>query len=381
MIKSLLDTDLYKFSVMQFAYHRFPNDFVNYEFTCRNKDVKLGFLKEKLENELIKLCCLKLTKEELNYLSKIKNGLFSKDFIIFLENFKLKKECISIKCVNEDLIIKISGRWVDTVLFEIPVLSLVNELYFKQIEPNPNYLLGKFILIKEIEKIRSTNLQFCEFGTRRRFSASWQREVVKTLKEQCPKNLIGTSNLLLAKEFNLEPIGTHPHECLAFYQGKFDYFEFQARFLNDWYSEFGNKLAVALTDIYTTDIFLNEFNQLLTEKYNGLRQDSGDPLVWFSKVQKHYQLMNIDLKNKTIVFSDSLNFDKALAIFEKTAGKAKVSFGIGTFLTNNLGPKALNIVIKMVKVNKKEVVKISDEPHKAIGSSLIISQIKEKFKI
>jgi len=380
IIHSLLDTDLYKLTVMQFAYFNFKNDHVRYDFYCRNKSVNLGFLKEKIEEQIDHLCRLKFTTEEINYLRKVKNGIFKEDFLSYLSNFRLNSKNVKITNEEGNLKIQISGRWVETVLFEIYILSIVNELYFKSIDPNPNYENGRSFLKNEIKKIKNTSLKFSEFGTRRRFSHSWQKEVIKILKQEC-SNMIGTSNLLFAKDLKLEPIGTHPHECFAFYQGKYDYFNFQDKFLNDWFNFYGETLAIALTDIYRTEDFLKSFNKDLSEKYKGLRQDSGDPIKWLNKVVNHFHEMGIDPKRKTVIFSDSLNFDKALEIHKTAETVCQDFYGIGTFLTNNLGPKSLNIVMKMTSVNKKPVVKISDEPFKAIGDESTLKMIKEKIGI
>ena len=388
IIQSLLDTDLYKYSVMQFAFHRYFNDKVKYKFVCRTAGIDFTSIVPELKKELESLSHLTLSSEEIAYLKTVKGGVFKDDFLQFLKTFKLNFKDLHFITDSENLEIEITGTWTEATLWETFVLCIVNELYFKNKYPNLSLKQGKENLTNSINEVKNDNLNYpnnlvkiVEFGTRRRFSQKWQEEVYNNLRSEISGNVIGTSNLLLAMKTNTPVIGTHPHECVSFSQAKHGYFDCQKTFLKEWWSEYGSELSVALTDIYKTDIFLKDFDKELSENYQGLRQDSGEPLEWLEKVINHYKKMNIDPKTKKIVFSDSLTVKKAIDIKNEVNMSVQDSYGIGTSLTNNVGVPAINIVIKMIEACGLPVIKISDEPKKAVGDKDVIEKVRKHYEI
>lgn len=367
MIHSLLDSDLYKFTMGQVFFKKYKNIDAAYSFICRNKDINLSFLRQQIEEEVKRLGEIKISEAELSYLKTL--GFFENDYLNYLKDFKLNPENVQISTENEKLQIRVTGKMVDVSPWEIYLLSTINELYFKNTNPDLDVSLGKERLKEKIALIKNQdkNFKFMEFGTRRRFSQSWQEEVTRTLKEQVPDYLIGTSNVLLAMKLGIKPVGTLAHEYLQSFQALAPELEhFQKTALKTWQDVYQDKLLIALTDVITTDAFLNEFDEALSHNFQGLRHDSGDPIVFGEKALSHYKKYNIDAKNKTLVFSDGLDFPKSFKIFNHFKEQTNMVFGIGTNLTNDLGPKALNIVLKMVSCNHMAVAKISDEPSKAI---------------
>ncbi|MGK0290190.1 MAG: nicotinate phosphoribosyltransferase [bacterium] len=369
IIQSLLDTDLYKFTMMQCVLHRFPSAQVEYDFKCRNKDMDLTPYHQEIQEEIEKLCTLRFSEDELEYLSNLR--FLTKDFIDFLRLFQLRKESVSIVSSDEGLAITISGSWLHTILFEVPILSIVNEVYFRSTQPNPDYDEGRKRLYEKVELIKkhpdSENFVFSDFGTRRRFGRDWQSEVVKTLATELPKNITGTSNVLLAKNLNLTPVGTMAHEFLQACQALGPrLIESQKFALEVWSQEYRGDLGIALTDVIGIDAFLNDFDLFFSKLFDGLRHDSGDPIEWAQKVIAHYHQFKLDPKTKRLIFSDGLNVPKALEIFDATKDEITSFFGIGTNLTNDLGYEPLQIVIKMVRCNDQPVAKLSDSTGKTM---------------
>ena len=363
IIKSLLDTDLYKFT-MQNACIGF-NDITEYKFQCRNKEpVNFRKIKNKLYDEINNLCNLRFTKNEISYLKGL--GYFSDKYFRRLDGFKLDSKNVEIKFTKNDLNLKIKGMWFDTILFEVPLLAIINELYFKDIKVKDAYLKLKN-LYKKIDFIKKIpEFKFADFGTRRRYSSEWQEYVVNIFNIEIPDYLIGTSNVYLAKAYKIKPIGTMAHEWVQAFQGISHPIDSQKAALTVWYDIYKNKLDIALTDTIGIDAFLRDFNLAFTRQYKGVRQDSGDPFKWGEKVLDHYRKNKTDSKTKVAVFSDGLDVYKANKILQKFKNDINVIFGIGTNLTNDVGLKPLNIVIKMVSYNNLPVAKISDSKGKNI---------------
>ena len=376
IITSLLDQDLYKITMMQIALFRFPQAIVKHEFKLRNKDVSLTPFLQEIQSQINHLEDVRFQPSELKYL-RDKLSFIKPEFIPFLKMFRFDISQIKVFIENDELKITTHGPWWQTILYEIFVLSIVNEVYFKnQIKDLSDYEISnlkeegrkrlneKLSLIKDVD-----GFQFIEFGTRRRFSKSWQHEVINHALHQLPKDrLIGSSNVLLAKEFGLIPIGTMAHEYLQAFQGLgiCPLVNSQETALKEWSDFYEGDLGIALTDVINMDSFLKSFNMKFSKLFDGLRHDSGDPKVWGDKAIEHYKKMKIDPMSKTLVFSDGLTFEKALDIFHYFNGRIKVSFGIGTNFTNDLGLKPLNIVMKMTECNGKPVAKISDSPGKGM---------------
>ena len=363
IVKSLLDTDLYKFNMNQVMFHKHTDLIGEYDFKCRNEDVK--FTKEMLDeiNEQIDyLCTLKFTKEELDYLRSIR--FIKDDYVEFLRLWHPLRDYVKTSLdENGELFINIHGPLFSAMQFEIYLLEIVNEVYFR-FTYNYEELLesAKVKLEQKIEDFKNGkyNFKFAEFGCRRRLSRDWQDIVVKRFIET--GYCVGTSNVYLAMKHNVKPIGTYAHEFVQMYQGiskiPLAYTNYYA--MKDWFNEYNGDNGTALTDTLTTDLFLLDFDYLQASTYSGLRHDSGDPFIWGDKILAHYKKLGIDPKNKTLLFSDSLDFDKAEQIYQYFKGKCKVTFGIGTYCSNDTFANPLNIVIKLQYVNGKPVAKLSD---------------------
>lgn len=374
VINSCIDNDLYKFTMQQTVFHRFNDTIVEYHFRCRSENVDLVKDIARLEEEIDHLCSLRFTEDELAYLRSLR--FFKSDYVDFLEDFSFKRRYITVKPSIEkpgsiDIIIK--GPWVQTILFEVPILSLVNQIHFENLDTVQLFEEGYKRLDAKIGKIKNyefkDSLRFADFGTRRRFSHDWHRRVVEKFKQEVPEQFTGTSNVLFAKEFNLTPIGTMAHEYLQAFQvvGKMHLSNFQVDAFETWAQEYRGDLGIALTDVIGLDSFLKTFDLYFCKLFDGVRHDSGDPYAWGDAIIKHYEENRVDPKTKTLTFSDGLNIDKMLNLNTYFKDRAKPNFGVGTDLTNDLGPKALQVVIKMVTCNGQPVAKLSDASGKTMS--------------
>lgn len=369
IVTSLLDTDLYKFNMNQVIFHKHTNLNGVYHFKCRNEGIV--FTKEMLDeiNEQIDyLCKLTFKEDELNYLRSIR--FIKNDYVEFLRLWHPIRDYVATSLENGNLKIVVSGPLFSAMQFEIYLLEIVNEVYFRfQYDYNELLASAKERLAKKIEAFNTGKYTFkwAEFGCRRRLSKEFEAYALKELKDKT-KNMVGTSNVYYAYKYNLTPIGTYAHEYVQMFQGidsiPLAYTNYYA--MKDWYTEYEGDNGTALTDTVTTDLFLKDFNRSMVNNYSGVRHDSGDPYVWGEKILAHYRKFGVDPKTKMLLFSDSLNFDKAQEIYEYFKDKCKVSFGIGTFITNDTKVDALNIVIKLQYVNGRPVAKISDAPTKAM---------------
>lgn len=377
IITSLLENDLYKFSMGQAIYHQFPDYNTTWTYKCRNKDVK--FTKEMVEeikNQIQAYCSLGFTEDELSYLARIK--WIRKSYIDFLRLWKPRYEDFEItENVECGLSIETKGTWLNTSMYEIPVLSIVNEVYFRM---NYNYdeLFTSFMdrLDNKIMYLMNGTYDigaFSEFGLRRRLSSEAQDLAVKLLSQYNSKyhdsKFVGTSNVYLAKLYGIMPVGTMAHEwimCVG--QGNHKHNPAYSNWyaLNAWVKEYGVLNGTALTDTITTDCFLKDFQLTYATLFSGVRHDSGDPFEWGEKMIAHYKKLGIDPTTKTLLFSDSLNFEKAHKLNAHFKDCAKVAFGIGTYISNDTDVPALNIVMKTTICNGQDVAKISDTPGKGM---------------
>jgi nicotinate phosphoribosyltransferase len=271
---------------------------------------------------------------------------------------------------NGELNVVVDGPLFSAMQFEIYLLEIINEVYFRMhYDYEALRRSAEERLNKKIEAFNNGTytFSFAEFGCRRRLSREWEDVVVRRLAKET-KNCVGTSNVYLAMKYDLTPIGTYAHEYVQMYQGideiPLAYTNHYA--MQDWYNEYQGDNGTALTDTITTDLFLLDFNRSLVDNYTGVRHDSGDPYEWGEKMIAHYKSYGVDPKTKLLLFSDSLDFDRAQALYEYFKDKTKVSFGIGTFCSNDTSEEALNIVIKLQYVNNRPVAKISDNPEKAM---------------
>ena len=369
IIVSLLDTDLYKFNMNQVIFHKHTDLVGEYHFLCRNENVI--FTKEMLDeiNEQVDhLCKLNFTDDELDYLRSIR--FIKKDYVEFLRLWHPIRDYVNISLDNGKLIVIVKGPLFSAMQFEIYLLEIINEVYFRfQYDYEKLRLSAVKRLDDKINKFKEGKytFKFAEFGCRRRLSREWMDYVIKTLKDKLP-NMVGTSCVYFAKKYNLKPIGTFAHEYVQMYQGidsiPLAYTNHYA--MKDWYDEYKGDNGTALTDTITTDLFLMDFDRSMVNNYTGVRHDSGDPIVWGEKILNHYKKYDVDPKTKTLLFSDSLNFDEAEKIYQIFKDKTKVSFGIGTYITNDTDVDPLNIVIKLQYVNGRPVAKLSDSDGKTM---------------
>ena len=371
IIYSALDTDLYKFTMQQAIYHQFPSVNVEYRFKCRNKADWTDEHINEINRRIDRLCAtVRFDAHTINYLKSIR--FFKQDYLDFLSIFQLNRDHIKVYLDdNRELQIEIAGSWLFTILFEVPILAIVNEVYFDQLEIEKYSVEGKKRLEQKIEMVRqfrdkNPGFVFADFGTRRRFCFDWQQYVVRTLKE-ADIGMIGTSNVLFAYKYDIKPIGTMAHEWLQAGQAlDVRLVDSQKRMLQAWVDEYRGDLGIALTDVVGIDAFLRDFDLYFAKLYDGVRHDSGDPVVFAEKIINHYKNLRIDPKTKTIVFSDGLDFEKAFMLYEKFHDQIGVSFGIGTNLTNDVGVTPLQIVLKMTECNGQPVAKISDSKGKGM---------------
>lgn len=372
IIKSLLDTDLYKFTMQQTVLHQFPhaND-VEFHFRCRTPNINLAQYIDEINAEVDHLCTLTFTEDELKYLGSLR--FIKTDYVDFLTLFRLQRKYINVVDLGDGQIdIVIKGPWLHTIPFEIYMLSIVNEVYFRHVSANDNKALifekGHDLLNEKIEQIKvDPSFKFSDFGTRRRFSRDWQEDVIKTLKSEVPENFTGTSNVYFAMKYNLVPIGTMAHEYLQACQALGPRLRDSQKYaLEVWVQEYRGDLGIALTDVIGLDAFLSDFDLYFCKLFDGVRHDSGNPYEWGEKILSHYQKMKIDAKTKQFVFSDGLDVPKAMDLHNHFKGRVKCFFGIGTNLTNDVGYKALNIVLKMTNCNNSPVAKLSDTPGKSM---------------
>ncbi|EOE9447736.1 nicotinate phosphoribosyltransferase [Acinetobacter baumannii] len=394
IIHSLLDTDLYKFTMLQVVLHKFPQTHSVYHFRCRNLEdtvYPLVDILDDLNEQLDHLCNLKYKEDELQYLRKLR--FIKSDFVDYLELFQLKRRFIHASIDEEGrLDIRIEGPMVQAMMFEIFVLAIVNELYFSRIKTDEVWAEGerrlqaKLELIQQYEKAQQPNdppFLVSDFGTRRRYSFEWQKHVVAAFHNTVPNVFRGTSNVLLAKELNITPIGTMAHEFLQAFQAlDVRLRDFQKAALETWVQEYRGDLGIALTDVVGMDAFLRDFDLYFAKLFDGLRHDSGDPYEWGDKAYAHYRKLKIDTKTKMLTFSDGLNLPKAWELHQYFKDRFQVSFGIGTNLTNDMGQTPLNIVLKLVECNGQSVAKISDSPGKTMtDNDTFLAYLRQVFQI
>ena len=369
IVISLLDTDLYKFNMDQVIFHRHTDLSGKYYFKCRNENIV--FTQEMLDEinaQLDHLCTLYFTKEELDYLRSIR--FIKDDYIEFLRLWHPIREYVTTSLDNGELEIVVSGPLFSAMQFEIYLLEIVNEVYFR-FKYDYDRLLksARERLDRKIKDFQNGkySFTFAEFGCRRRLSREWEDEVIRRLATET-ENCVGTSNVYFAMKYDLTPIGTYAHEFVQMYQGidsiPLAYTNHYA--MKDWYNEYDGDNGTALTDTITTDLFLLDFNRSMVNNYTGVRHDSGDPFEWGDKIIRHYESYGVDPKTKLLLFSDSLDFDRAEALYNYFKDRAKVSFGIGTYCSNDTEEEPLNIVIKLQYVNGRPVAKLSDVPSKAM---------------
>jgi nicotinate phosphoribosyltransferase len=338
IITSLLDTDLYKFTMMQVVLHHFPAAQVEYRFKCRNVGVDLTPCVDEIRDEVAKLCQLRFTPDELRYLRELR--FIKSDFVDFLG------------------------------LFEVPLLAIVNEVYFRRTQPQPDWEEGRRRLEDKLALLKMPAHADCviaDYGSRRRFSRDWQDEVLQTMRRVLGPQLAGTSNAHFARLHNLTPLGTMAHEYLQACQALGPRLrDSQVFALEVWAKEYRGDLGIALSDTYGFDAFLRDFDPYFCKLFDGVRHDSGDPFAWGERMLAHYAANRVDPLGKTLIFSDSLDIPRVIELCERFGGRCRLAFGVGTNLTNDLGYTPLQIVIKMTRCNGQPVAKLADTPEKTM---------------
>jgi nicotinate phosphoribosyltransferase len=377
IIHSLLDTDLYKFTMMQVVLHHFPAAHAEYKFRCRTPDVNLVPYIDEIRDEVRKLCELRFTDDELDYLRRMR--FIKSDFIDFLALFRLNQKSITITPSpkqNGEIDINIVGPWLHTILFEIPVLAIVNEVYFRNTQQDPTFDVGRDRLRDKIQLLGArpefSACKIADYGTRRRFS-----------KEGLGEQFTGTSNVHYAMKHGLRPLGTMAHEYLQACQALGPRLRDSQVFgFEMWAKEYRGDLGIALSDVYGMKAFLNDFDMYFCKLFDGARHDSGDPFDWGERLIRHYEENRCDPRTKVLVFSDALDIPKVLRLYERFRGRCQLAFGVGTNLTNDLGYQPLQVVIKMVRCNGQPVAKLSDSPGKNMcDDQAYLAYLRQVFDI
>jgi nicotinate phosphoribosyltransferase len=373
IIKYFTDNDLYKFSVMLAIQKLYPKAMVRYRFFNRGEtDFPEGFA-ETLKAEVKKMAKLKLSKQEKQFIEK-RCYFFDPVFIDFLEGYTYNPEEVIISQTGGKLEILIEGYWYRTVLWEVPLMALISELYFRitGIAPAENFIDKT---VSKAKNLKHLNADYSDFGTRRRFSFDVHDKVVETLKENSGDNFKGTSNVYLAMKHYTIPIGTMPHEWFMYHGAVYGYRAATAKALEAWVDVFQGSLGITLTDTYTSDMFFRSFGLKHAKLFDGVRCDSGDPIEFADRVVEFYKKNRIDPASKTLVFSDALNVEEVERIKKHVANRIHDTYGIGTFFTNDVGATPLNMVIKLtqVKINPEsdyfDAIKLSDVRGKNTGDS------------
>ena len=390
VIHSLLETDLYKFTMWQTMLHRNPQTQARYTFVCRNTPAfPLAELLPEVNAALDALCTLRFQPDELAYIGSLR--FIKSDFVDFLRIFQFQRDFISVRDNDGTLEIVARGPQVHVMAFEIHVLAIVNELYFRRFDSESVRAEGRYRLAEKVQLLRAFAkepkrrhpFEFFDFGVRRRYSGAWQREVVETLKREVPEYFKGTSNVLLARDLQLVPIGTMAHEYLQSYQAqRVRLRDHQKAALEDWVQEYRGDLGTALTDVVGMDAFLADFDLYFAKLFDGLRHDSGDPVVWGEKALSHYAKLRIDAHTKRLVFSDGLDVERAMVLYRHFADRTQTGFGIGTNLTNDVGLTPLNIVMKLTECNGQPVAKLSDSPGKTLcEDQTFLAYLRQVFNV
>ena len=393
IITSLLDTDLYKFTMMQVVLHQFPAAEVEYSFKCRNAGapgiLPLAPYVNQIREEIRGLCNLRFQDAELAYLKSMR--FIKSDFIDFLGLFRLNEKYVSVKALpSGEIEVSVKGPWLHTILFEIPLLSIINEVYFRNTQKKPDLNEGRKRLITKILELKAEGLQdlkIADYGTRRRFGRDWHEEVLRTLVTRLGTSaggqLAGTSSVLYAMKLGLTPLGTMAHEYLQACQALGPRLRDSQVFgFESWAREYRGDLGIALSDVYGMSAFLRDFDMYFCKLFDGARHDSGDPFQWGERMLAHYVENRVDPRTKVLIFSDGLTVPRTIKLYQQFKGRCQLAFGSGTNLTNDLGYEPLQIVIKMIRCNGQPVAKLSDTPSKNMcDDEKYLAYLRQVFEI
>ncbi len=393
IITSLLDTDLYKFTMMQVVLHQFPGAQVEYRFQCRNAVSPgvspLAPMVSDIREEIRALCSLRFQDAELVYLQSMR--FIKSDFVDFLGLFRLNEKYVTVTALaSGEIQVSIKGPWLHTIPFEIPILAIINEVYFRNTQKLPDVMEGRRRLDVKIEQLKGDGLsalKIADYGTRRRFSRAWHEEVLRTLTARLGAGtagqIAGTSNVLFAMKLGLTPLGTMAHEFLQACQALGPRLrDSQVFAFESWAKEYRGDLGIALSDVYGMSAFLRDFDMYFCKLFDGARHDSGDPFAWGERLIQHYRINRVDPRTKVLIFSDGLTVPKTIELYRQFKGRCQLAFGIGTNLTNDLGYQPLQIVIKMVQCNGQPVAKVSDTPSKNMCDDVkYLAYLRQVFEI
>ena len=374
VIQTILDTDLYKFTTSYAYIKLFPYAMGTFSFKDRDGTEYSGAFLTALKDEIRNLSLVTLRNEELEYMFSHCRFL-PRVYWEWLSSFRFDPKCVEVWLDEQcHLHLEVTDYLYKVTLYEVPLLAIVSEIRNRFLNRVPD----KAEILKRLEgKILLSNehaMPFSEFGTRRRFSFEVQDWVVGRLKESA-SYCTGTSNCYLAMKYDLRPMGTHPHEWFMFHGAQFGYKHANYMALENWVNVYDGDLGTALSDTYTSESFLSNFSRKQAKLFDGVRCDSGNEFEFVDSLIERYRELGIDPTAKTIIFSNALDFSKALHLFDYCRGKIRCSFGIGTNLTNDTGFRPSNIVMKLSRCKMtaaqewRECVKLSDDMGKHMGSN------------
>jgi len=377
LLTSILDNDFYKFTMQQGVIQLFPRAKVRYKFINRGQHSFPAEFAGALRKAVNEMTGLKLSPQEKIFLRDTCPYL-DPVYLDFLEGYRYQPDEVQISQQGDQLEVHIEGLWYRTILWEVPLMSLISELFY--IMTDSERISDDEVISttrEKIENYKELGVTIAEFGTRRRYSYAIHQLVLDSLGKYGAGSFIGTSNVHLAMLHRTRPIGTHAHEWFMFHAARYGFKMANALGLEHWVQIYRGDLGIALSDTYTSDVFFRQFDKMFSKLFDGVRHDSGDPLVFADKVIAHYLSMGIDPKSKTIIFSDALNYEKVARIAGYCKNRIGISFGIGTNLTNDAGPAPMNMVIKMTEAQPQdqewiEVIKLSDEHAKYTGTEKMI---------
>jgi nicotinate phosphoribosyltransferase len=371
--------------MQQAVIHLFPDLIVQYKLIIRTKRNFPDNFADMFRQQVEMMSTLSLRHDEYNFLKK--TYFFKAPYIDFLRGYRFNSEEVTILQKNDTIELIIEGPWYRTILWETPLMATISELFFMHnTEEKPWPMPQRINKMKEKAKFfERRQILYADFGSRRRYSYTNHEKLVQTCRRYSPKSFIGTSNPYLAMKYDTKMIGTQAHEFFMVMAALYGYLMANRLGLEKWVDVYQGDLGIALTDTFTTDVFFRDFTTKYAKLFDGVRQDSGDPFVFSDKAIAHYEKLRIDPKSKTIVFSDSLNPDMVEKIHDYCDGRIKDVYGIGTNLTNDVGVKALNIVIKLtaVLVNNtwQPTTKLSDDAGKHLGPVQEVELCKKTLDI
>lgn len=372
-IRSILDNDLYKFTMQNGVRIKYPKVRVKYKFTDRRAKgnwtpAALASLKSKVRA----MAKLKLSAEE-RAKGEAKLPWLPRDYWHYLAAYRFDPKEVKLWLENGNLKGEIAGYWDRTILWEVPLLALICKTYYEEIDTNWTDDGQDELMLEKSAKLMAAGVPWGDFGTRRRRNFEAQERVVRICKDN--PNFTGTSNVYLALKYDVKALGTMAHEWIMGHAALFSLRHANKFALHAWNDIYQGALGTALPDTYGTDAFLRDFDGVLARLFDSVRHDSGDPIAWAEKMIAHYGKLGMDWKKKSLGFTDGNTADSAIAIFNWVKARGGLCwFGIGTSMSNDFGPDspALSIVIKLAEVIDESgtvihVVKLSDTPEKASG--------------